>query len=515
MHSKRYMAVVALAGISWTAADLSAAESAAVPWEPWSERPFARAAAEKRFVLLDVGAEWCHWCHVMDDTTYRDPEALRLIRERFVPVRVDADAQPDLANRYEDYGWPATVVFDAEGREIVKFRGYIPPERMRSLLAGIVEDPRPGPSAQAASADVPDTGPAAPTDALRAELRTLHASRYDAEHGGWGFVHKYLDADAVEYSLRRAKEGDADALRMAQETLRQQARHLIDPVWGGAYQYSDGGVWGNPHFEKIASVQADNLRAFALAYAQTKDPAHLAAGQDVLRYLRTFWRSPQGAFYVSQDADLVPGQHSAGYFALADAERRQRGLPRIDMALYTRENGWIVRGLVAYFEATGDRTVLADAEAAARFVLAERALPGGGFRHDAEDPGGPYLGDSVAAARAFLDLHRATGDAAWLKRAEETAGFIDRTFRAPGLAGFVTARPSHAFDRMRPQRDENVAVARFGAELTAAGGAGLDLARHALRYLSSPEVARRFATASVLLADEDVARAAASRTAAR
>jgi uncharacterized protein YyaL (SSP411 family) len=176
-----------------------------------------------------------------------------------------------------------------------------------------------------------------------------------------------------------------------------------------------------------------------------------------------------------------------------------------------------VRGLVAYFEATGDRTALAEAEAAARFVVAERALPGGGFRHDAQDPGGPYLGDNASAARAFLDLHRATNDPAWLARAEETAAFVDRTFRVPGLAGYVTARPSHAVDRMRPQRDENVALARLGAALAAATGrpAGLDLASHALRYLASPEVARRFATASVLLADEDVARAAASRTAAR
>ncbi len=269
MHVKRCSPAVALAGTVLLAASAAAKEGTAVPWEPWSDRPFARAAAEKRFVLLDVGAEWCHWCHVMDDTTYREAEVLRLIRESFVPVRVDADAQPDLANRYEDYGWPATVVFDAEGREIVKFRGYIAPERLKSLLAGVVEDPRPGPSAQAVEADVPDTAPAGLTDALRSELRTLHASRYDAEHGGWGFVHKYLDADAVEWSLRRAQDGDAAALRMAKETLAKQARHLIDPVWGGAYQYSDSGVWENPHFEKIAWVQADNLRAFSLAYAQT------------------------------------------------------------------------------------------------------------------------------------------------------------------------------------------------------------------------------------------------------
>jgi uncharacterized protein YyaL (SSP411 family) len=485
---------------------------AGVPWEAWSDQAFARARAEKRLVLLDVGAEWCHWCHVMDDTTYREPAVLRLLRERYVPVRVDADAQPDLANRYEDYGWPATIVLDADGRELVKFKGYVPPERMRSMLEGILADPVPGPSVRADDPDVPDTAPAGLTPELRDELIALHASRYDEEHGGWGFVHKYLDGDAVEYSLRAGNDADS---KRARETLDKAARHLIDPVWGGLYQYSDGGVWENPHFEKIASFQADGLRAYALAYVRWRDPAHLKAAQDVLRYLRAFLRTPEGAFRPSQDADVVPGRHSGEYFELGDAGRRAQGVPRVDPNLYTRENAWIIRALLAYDEATGDRSAREDALAAARFIVGRRALPGGGFRHDEKDPGGPYLGDTAAAGLAFVELHRATGDAAWLRHAQAAARFIDGTFRVPGLAGFVTAKPSHAYDRPRPQRDENVTVARFGAALAQASGEGLELSRHALRYLASPEVAKRFATASVLLADLDVADAATAGKAAR
>jgi uncharacterized protein len=481
--------------------------SAGVPWQPWSDQAFARARAEKRLVLLDVGAEWCHWCHVMDDTTYREPEVLRLLSERYVPVRVDADAQPDLANRYEDYGWPATVVFDAEGRELVKFRGYIAPGRMRSMLEGVLADPQPGPSVRAEEADVPDTAPAALSPELREQLVALHASRYDEEHGGWGFVHKYLDGDAVEYSIRNRRE--AEHARRARETLDKAARHLIDPVWGGLYQYSDGGVWENPHFEKIASFQADGLRAYSLAFARWRDPAHLKAAQDILRYLRAFLLTPQGAFRPSQDADVVPGQHSGSYFALDDAGRRQQGVPRVDPHLYTRENAWIVRALLAYHAATGDDGARRDAVAAGRFIVEQRGLPGGGYRHDEKDPGGPYLGDTAAAGDAFLDLFRATGDPSWLRHAEAAAGFIDRTFRAPGLAGFVTAKPSHEYDRPRPQRDENVTVARFGAALAKASGQGLAMAQHALRFLASPEVAREFSTASVLLADRDVTEAAA------
>jgi uncharacterized protein YyaL (SSP411 family) len=484
--------------------------TAGVAWEPWTDQVFAKARAEKRLVLLDVGAEWCHWCHVMDDTTYREPVVLRLLSEKYVPVRVDADAQPDLANRYEDYGWPATIVFDASGRELVKFKGYIAPERMRSMLEGVLEDPEPGPSVQAANEkDVPDTAPATVSDELRAELLALHAQRYDDEHGGWGFVHKYLDGDAVELSLLRASEADS---KRAKETLDKAAKHLIDPVWGGLYQYSDGGVWENPHFEKIASFQSDGLRAYSLAFARWHDPAHLKAAQDIVRYLRAFLLTPQGAFRPSQDADVVPGQHSAEYFALDDAARRKQGVPRVDPHLYTRENAWIVSALLAYHAASGDDSARADALAAARFIVEQRGLDGGGYRHDENDPGGPYLGDTAAAGLAFMDLYRATGDAAWLRRAEAAAGFVDRAFRVPGLAGFVTAKPSHAFDRPRPQRDENVTVARFGAALARATGdaRGLDLARHALRYLAAPEIARQFATASVLLAEQDVTEAAAA-----
>lgn len=97
--------------------------SAQIPWQPWSNEVFARAEKEHRFVLLDLGAVWCHWCHVMEDITYRDPKVIALIRQRYIAVRVDQDARPDLSNRYEDYGWPATVVFNFDGSEIVKRQG--------------------------------------------------------------------------------------------------------------------------------------------------------------------------------------------------------------------------------------------------------------------------------------------------------------------------------------------------------------------------------------------------------
>jgi uncharacterized protein len=355
-----------------------------IAWQAWDEAVFQRAEAEQRFVLLDLGAVWCHWCHVMEATTYKDPVVVRLVRERFLPIRVDQDLRPDLSNRYEDYGWPATVIFDARGQELAKFSGYIAPARMRSLLQGVIDDPTPGPSVRPEGQR--NVGPSDTTlpETLRRELAELLVTRYDTEHGGWGFAKKFLDWDGVEWSLARARAGDREAERRALEALDRQTQ-LIDPVWGGVFQYSDGGVWENPHFEKIMQFQAENLRVFSQAYAQTHEPRYLQAARAIDRYLRSFMRDASGAFYVSQDADLKPGEHSADYFALGDGERRRRGIPRVDTHLYARETAWAAHALVWFWAVSGDDSALADALAAARWIVAERSSPDGGYRHDVQD----------------------------------------------------------------------------------------------------------------------------------
>ncbi len=481
--------------------------AAEIAWRPWSDAAFAAAKREHRFVILDLEAVWCHWCHVMDETTYKDPKVISLLGARYVAVRVDQDSRPDLANRYEDYGWPATIVFAADGSEIVRRRGYIDPAGMASMLQAIIDDPSPGPSVTSAAGR---TGPPdrRPDDVLAAEMGGRLLSGYDRPSGGWSTEHKFLDPDNVEFCLRAAARGDADAAATARDMLRLQ-RQLFDPAWGGVYQYSAGGDWVHPHFEKIMSVQADNLRVYSLAASQWPGWGYDGAAREVARYLTGFLEGPDGAFYTSQDADLVPGEHSGGYFSLGDPERRARGVPRVDTHRYSRENGWAISALCALSGATGDPAPLKGALAAAGWVAGHRALPGGGFRHDEADAAGPFLGDTLAMGTAFLALYQATGDPAWLGRAEGAADFVRAHFGRGDQPGFASSdTTASAFPAPLPDFDESTALARFANLLGRASGRPGDhaMAESSLRWaLSAENVAHRGSyTGGLLLALEEL-----------
>ncbi|HVU16831.1 MAG TPA: DUF255 domain-containing protein [Candidatus Didemnitutus sp.] len=496
-----------IAGLLGLAVSAFGAEPTPLPWQPWSDAAFQQAAQEKKLVLLDLEAVWCHWCHVMDEITYRDPKVVALLTEHYVLVRVDQDSRPDLSNRYEDYGWPATVIFAADGTELVKRQGYVPPGPMARLLEACVADPTPGPSVRADHAD-DVTGNATLSEERQTALLAQWRDGYDDKAGGWGTSHKFLDGDTVELALRQALSGDARAATMARTTLRLEHR-LLDPVWGGVYQYSVGGDWNEPHFEKIIPAQADNLRAYALAFAQWGDAADLAHAQAVDRYLRDFLTSPDGATYTSQDADLVAGEHSDAYFALDDARRRARGIPRIDQHVYARENGLVIAARCDLFAATGDSSILQEAERAARWIVAHRALPDGGFRHDEVDAAGPYLGDTLAMGRAFLALHRVTQQLEWMTRAFAAATFIEAHFRRPNAPGYASSDLTHqAIPAPRPQFDENINLARFYAALAREAGRPelLESARRALQWASAPEVTntRGLYVGGLLLAEQEV-----------
>jgi thiol:disulfide interchange protein len=118
----------------------SVTSSKALKWMRWTPAAFEQAKQKKRLVLVDFSAEWCGFCKKMDKTTWRDPQVLAIIGENYIPVRVEDEVDPELAEKYRDYGRPAIIVLDAEGKEIFKKTGYLKPQWMLWTLQGVLQD---------------------------------------------------------------------------------------------------------------------------------------------------------------------------------------------------------------------------------------------------------------------------------------------------------------------------------------------------------------------------------------
>jgi len=139
---QRFLSLIAiLIAVAPALTPSARADQSGLTWHRWSDALFDRAARENKYILLHMAAVWCHWCHVMERTTYRDPAIQRRLAERFIAVRVDQDSDPELSYRYENWGWPATIMFDKDGNEIFKRRGYISPELFDRLITAVIEDP--------------------------------------------------------------------------------------------------------------------------------------------------------------------------------------------------------------------------------------------------------------------------------------------------------------------------------------------------------------------------------------
>ncbi len=473
------------------------------PWVAWSNEAFALAKRERRFILLDCAAEWCHWCHVMDETTYLDPDIGRALSNRFVAIRVDIDARPDLAERYGAWGWPATVIFSPDAEELGKFRGYLAPEELKTALADI-ERANPKDTNRVAA------DPSAPVDALGwIGIRVTRDMDdwYDPREGGWGRQQKAPMGADIEFELRRAAHGDSNALQRAIFSLEKQ-RALIDPVWGGIYQYSAASQWNEPHFEKLMPYQAANLEAAALAWQVTSNETFLADARKIDSYLENFFTSTNGTFFATQDADLnahekdKPFVDGHTYYALDDAGRRKLGFPRIDTHIYAHENGLAIAALCTLYENAlwsarsenpYDSHVLARARIAADAILASHVADDGSVWHDANKKSGPfYLADAAAFGLGLARLAMITNDTKYRDAARRIGLATVKNFEDATSGGYFEHTPDENAAGVFTQRQHpfvhNVACARFFTALAKMTGdaSWREHARHILAAIATP-----------------------------
>ncbi|MFO0625023.1 MAG: DUF255 domain-containing protein [Polyangiales bacterium] len=410
---------------------------AAPAWIPLRANVFARAAAEGRLVVFDGAANWCHWCHVMDETTWRDPAVLALLRGRFIAAREDVDSRPDLAARYAAWGWPATIILDAQGRELARYRGYLNPAQMLAALHAALRDPTPLPDVE------PPAAQEVPLAERLADALDQMDRAYDPAQGSWGTNQKVALGDNLLVELLRAAQGDRDAAARARETLTRQ-RRIYDPVWGGVYQYSAGSTWDDPHFERLMSFQAATLRAALRAGAVLEDPAFVRDARALGHFLRDHLRDDAGAFHGSMDADVNAHDRDARfvdghvYFALPDAARRRLGRPRVDPGAHPRDNGMAIEALVALHDATHEGAWL-DAARRAGALMRARHVDAEG-RVTREGTGDRLLADAAWLALGLASLAPHDPDAGAAAARIATRALDD--FATPaGLRAVLPAEP--------------------------------------------------------------------------
>ena len=456
-------------------------------WSEWSDATFARAANDKKFVIVSLQSWWCPWCLVMNRDTWADPEVRDVLKDRFIPVYVDQDSRPDISQRYERWGWPATIIFGPDGTEIVKLRGFYSPKFFIPILKETIRDPSPVDYGKLGGPERERSLATGLSDAERSEILAFIDKAYDRANGGWS-KSKLVDGPTLSWFLDRAKAGEAEAQARLKRSLAAQVA-LIDPQLGGISQVSLKPDWSAPSREYPMFAQEAALSAYARAALLFDDPSFRAAADRLFGFLKNTLAAPDGGFYASM--------------GMAEGE------PGVDKRQYARETGQAIQGLLAYYDATGEKSALSLAVAAARWALSERRLPDGGFRHAERDAAGPYLADNVEMAAALLALHRSTADRQWLGHAVATADFIARTFVDRSTGGFLASASPDGPHLPKPikQREDNVTATRFFTLLAAYTGETRhrEIAEAGMGYLASPAVLEAYAfLPDVLLAEEEL-----------
>jgi uncharacterized protein YyaL (SSP411 family) len=309
---------------------LRSARHQPVRWHPWGEAAFARAQAEDKPMLLDIGAVWCHWCHVMDRESYEDPEIAALINDLFVAVKVDRDERPDVDARYQaavsaisgQGGWPLTAFLTPDGRPY--FGGtYIPRDdrygrpgmgRVLLAMAQVWRERRnealetAGSVMAAIEHNESFSGRGGALSlALVDEISDAIVGQFDPRNGGFGSQPKFPHPAALDLLLEVAmNRGNSRAREAFTATLEKMARGgVYDQLAGGFHRYSVDERWVVPHFEKMIYDNTELLRNYVHGYQSfVREDFLLIAGEIVAWLDATMTDRERGGFYGSQDADV-------------------------------------------------------------------------------------------------------------------------------------------------------------------------------------------------------------------
>ncbi|MHB0866368.1 MAG: thioredoxin domain-containing protein [Thermoleophilia bacterium] len=467
-----------------------------VQWLPWGEDAFRMAREQSKPLLLSVSAVWCHWCHVMDETSYSDPQVISIINDKFVAVRIDADRRPDLNSRYNQGGWPTTAFLTHDG-EVLAGTTYVPPDQLTRLLNDVAEVfSHSAAELDAAAQVVRERRNAQPLvtegdvdESMVDFVANVAAEAYDAENGGFGNEPKFLYASTLNLLLARLA---ADALpentgEIMRTTLDKMAHGgVYDQVAGGFFRYSTTEDWSVPHFEKLLEDNAAMMWVYAEAYNLSGDDDYAGIIRGIHGWMNAvLLDAGTGAFGGSQDADEE-------YYRLPAEERQKREAPYVDRTVFAAANAQAASALLRAFQVLGDTGMRDQALGALEYIWQNLwQSEAGPYHYHDGDPHVPgLLIDAARILPACIDAYESGAGEAWLDRAIQTADWMLARLQDDSLGGFFDCRQPPGAEglpgeRSRPPVENSLAAAALARLAQNTGQTRYDVAsRRALMYFA-------------------------------
>lgn len=300
-----------------------------IDWYTWGKEAFEKAHKEDKPIFLSIGYSTCHWCHVMEEESFSNPEIAEVMNKHFVSIKVDREERPDIDNLYMNVvlamtgsgGWPLTVFLTPDKKP---FYGgtYFPPEDrwgragLKTVLNSIAnawknqrgEILRSGESLTQAIQQqvVTSSKKIFPLD--KETLKKSYAQflqRFDSTYGGFGSAPKFPMGHSLSFLLRYWKRSnESKSLEMVEKTLTSMSRGgMYDHIGGGFHRYSTDSQWRIPHFEKMLYDQAILAKAYLEAYQATRKEEYAQIAREIFEYVLRDMTHLEGGFYSAEDAD--------------------------------------------------------------------------------------------------------------------------------------------------------------------------------------------------------------------
>jgi uncharacterized protein YyaL (SSP411 family) len=373
-----------------------------IEWRDWGEEAFAQARKIGRPVLVSLTATWCHACHRMDDETWDDPAVAAVVMRETVPMRVDADARPDVYGRYHLGGLPSTALLTADG-DFIRGGTFLSRPQFFAFLESGLADWKAGrrprrrpPTVQAAASKLVD-------DVIARLVR-----RADLEHGGFGSAPKLAEVEALILLMGRWRANhDVGLERILRVSLDAIIDHLWDARDGGFFRYAAAADWSGPHTEKVAVDQARIARLLTEAGSALREGRYIEIGCEALAYVQQQLADHEGGVFASIAADP---EYYAGAKGIADP-------PPLDRRRFADASAAMTAA--AWFGlAVTDKPVTVRSEY-------RDASPDGAIPHRLDGKDGArvrgLLRDQALGIESTLMEYRLTGDPALLAWAERAA----------------------------------------------------------------------------------------------